>query len=98
MKDLLSAFAFGPSDYVFWLLAISLACFALERAFPWRPEQPALRRNFAHDVFYLLFYGHVLWVVLAQFSAHVGPLTVPLWERAKGLAFALHLVQSLPPW
>src|SRR5436853_5838016 len=96
MRAFLHAFAFGPSDYVFWLLVISVACFVAERAFAWRPQQRALRKGFAQDVFYLLFYGQVLWVLMAQFSAHVAPLTIPIWERAKALAGALHLVQALP--
>ena len=42
-------------NYFFWLVAISLAVFGLELAFPWRKNQPVLRRDFWLDAFYMLF-------------------------------------------
>lgn len=57
---------FGPGDYVFWLAAVSALCFALERLFPWRRSQRALRRGWLQDLFWLAFNGHFLGVLLAQ--------------------------------
>jgi sterol desaturase/sphingolipid hydroxylase (fatty acid hydroxylase superfamily) len=57
-------FAFGLHDYAFWLLAVSALCFLLERLFPWRPDQRTLRPLWGQDVFWLLFNGHVLGVLL----------------------------------
>ncbi len=59
-------FAFGPGDYAFWLLVISVFCFGLERLFPWRQEQRAFRKGFAQDLFWLAFNGHILGVLLWQ--------------------------------
>ena len=42
-------------NYFYWLIAISLAVYALELIFPWRKDQPALRRDFWLDGFYMFF-------------------------------------------
>ncbi|NKB65864.1 MAG: hypothetical protein GKR89_02270 [Candidatus Latescibacteria bacterium] len=52
-------------QYFFWLLTISLFCFALERAIPWRRQQKALRRQFAQDLFWLVFNGHYAGILIA---------------------------------
>ena len=51
--------------YFFWLLVISLFCWVLERAFPWRREQRAFRRQFGQDLFWLLFNGHYAGILIA---------------------------------
>ena len=42
-------------NYFYWLIAISLAVFALELLFPWWKNQPALRQDFWLDGFYMFF-------------------------------------------
>lgn len=42
-------------NYIYWLLAVSLAFFALEILRPWRRDQPRLRRDFWLDAFYMFF-------------------------------------------
>lgn len=42
-------------NYFYWLIAISLAVYALELLFPWRKKQPAFRQDFWLDAFYLFF-------------------------------------------
>lgn len=42
-------------NYFYWLIGISLVVYALERLFPWRKEQPAIREDFWLDVFYMFF-------------------------------------------
>lgn len=51
--------------YVFWLLVVSLGCWALERLVPWRPKQRALRDQIGQDCFWLVLNGHYAGVVLA---------------------------------
>ena len=46
-----------------WLAAISIAFLLLERIRPARPAQRTLRPQFANDVFYLAFNGHI-WALL----------------------------------
>jgi sterol desaturase/sphingolipid hydroxylase (fatty acid hydroxylase superfamily) len=55
--------------YPFWLGAISILCFILERIRPWRPKQRALRVGFAQDLFWLAFNGHFAGVALAYVAA-----------------------------
>lgn len=57
--------SFDPGEYFFWLIAASLFCFLLERLFPWRREQPVLRRGLLQDFFWLFFNGHFAGVLLA---------------------------------
>lgn len=42
-------------NYFYWLIAISLVIYALERLFPWRKDQPAIREDFWLDAFYMFF-------------------------------------------
>ena len=48
---------FYPSwgNYFYWLIAISLAIYALELLFPWRKNQPRIREDFWLDTFYMFF-------------------------------------------
>ena len=51
-------------QYYFWLVAISLVCFALERLKPWRPKQEVLRKGFVQDLFWLVFnMQYVGWIL-----------------------------------
>lgn len=52
-------------QYYFWLVAISLFVFVLERLSPWRREQKVFRKQFWQDLFWLIFNGHYLGLLLA---------------------------------
>lgn len=43
------------NNYFWWLIGLSLAVWLLELAFPWRRSQPALRKDFWLDGFYMFF-------------------------------------------
>ncbi|MBU1822343.1 MAG: sterol desaturase family protein [Bacteroidetes bacterium] len=43
------------TNFFYWLLALSLLCWSLEILFPWRKDQPTVRRDFWLDAFYMLF-------------------------------------------
>ncbi len=45
--------------YPFWLLTVSVVCFAAERLFTWRKDQSFLRPQLGQDVFWLLFNGWI---------------------------------------
>ena len=51
--------------YFFWLLAVSLLCWILERWKPWRVEQGAFRKEIGQDFFWLVFNGHYAGVLVA---------------------------------
>ncbi len=57
--------------YYFWLISVSLLCFTIERFFPWRKNQKALRNGFTQDLFWLIFNGHYLGILLAFFSGYL---------------------------
>jgi sterol desaturase/sphingolipid hydroxylase (fatty acid hydroxylase superfamily) len=42
-------------NYFYWLIAISALVYALELLFPWRKDQPAIRKDFWLDTFYMFF-------------------------------------------
>ncbi|WP_345265978.1 sterol desaturase family protein [Nibrella viscosa] len=43
------------TNFVYWLLALSLFCWSLEILFPWRKEQALFRQDFWLDAFYMVF-------------------------------------------
>lgn len=55
--------------YFFWLLAVSLLCWLLERFFPWRKEQKAFRQQIGQDFFWLVFNGHYAGILVAYISS-----------------------------
>jgi sterol desaturase/sphingolipid hydroxylase (fatty acid hydroxylase superfamily) len=95
----LKLFKFGVGDYAFYLLLISLVCFGLERAFPWRKEQRALRKGFGQDVFWLVFHGHILGIVTWQVGNKLNlPQYLPPYQSLRGAVDALKLVSAMPWW
>ena len=55
--------------YFFWLLVISLACWILERLFPWRKQQKSFRAQIGQDFFWLVFNGHYAGLLIAFLSS-----------------------------
>jgi sterol desaturase/sphingolipid hydroxylase (fatty acid hydroxylase superfamily) len=85
--------------YFFWLIAVSLFCWALERLAPWRPQQKAFRRQIGQDFFWLIFNGHYAGVVIAfvgswliqQLNPLFGLFRVPTPE-------SIQLLSGSPLW
>jgi sterol desaturase/sphingolipid hydroxylase (fatty acid hydroxylase superfamily) len=44
-----------PTNYVYWLLAVSLVCWLWEILFPWRKRTTLFREDFWLDAFYMVF-------------------------------------------
>ena len=55
----------GTRHYFFWLMAISLFCWLLERLLPWREDQKVWRDQFAQDLFWLVFNGYYAGMLVA---------------------------------
>lgn len=86
-------------QYYFWLIAVSLFCFLLERLWPWRREQRALRRGIWQDLFWLVFNGHYLGVLLAMVTGRlVQAFNGMLFEMGLPVPESLALVTSQPLW
>lgn len=52
-------------SYFFWLLAVSFLCFILERLWPWRRQQRALRPQITQDLFWRIFNSHYAGIAVA---------------------------------
>ena len=85
--------------YYFWLFVISAAVFALERFFPRRREQEAIRAGFVQDLFWMVFNTQYVSWMLALLAVHV-----VAWFNASFLHFgiptpdSLRLVAEWPAW
>ena len=88
---------FDPGQYFFWLLAASILCFVLERLFPWRQQQRALRLGFWQDTFWLVFNGHLLGIVTGLVAAWLSPrFTFAPYIRVKQAADAVQWIHGAP--
>jgi sterol desaturase/sphingolipid hydroxylase (fatty acid hydroxylase superfamily) len=54
-----------PDGYFFWLIIISVLCFALERTIPSRPAQSIFREGFGQDLLWLLVNGAFIGAIVA---------------------------------
>jgi sterol desaturase/sphingolipid hydroxylase (fatty acid hydroxylase superfamily) len=52
------------NNYFYWIVASSVALFFIEKWFPWRKDQPALREDFWLDTFYI-FWNYFLFSLVA---------------------------------
>ena len=85
---------FDLDGYFFWLLAISLLCWLLERARPWRRQQRALRADLGQDALWLLFNGHYAPVWLGTASAWALYWAADYHQALE----SLRLIAGLPSW
>lgn len=86
-------------NYFFWLTAISLLCFVLERVRPWRREQAVLRKMIWQDLFWLVFNGHYAGIVVAFVATFIidkGVSALAVWPYAT--PDSLQLLTSQPLW
>ena len=87
------------AQYYFWLTAISLICFALERIAPWRRQQKVLREGIWQDLFWLIFNGHYLGMILALITGGlVTRLNGFLHDQGLPLPESLALLAGAPLW
>jgi len=80
--------------YLFWLLVVSALCLILERIWPWRKQQKMLRREFAQDLFWLIFNGHYAGILLAHVAAFLFVWAAPTVDRVR----SLNLLTAQPAW
>lgn len=86
-------------QYYFWLIGTSLVVFILERLRPWRREQKVLREGIGQDLFWLVFNGHFLGLLLAMLTGHVVQLFNSfLFSLGLPVPESLALAAGLPLW
>ena len=71
--------------YFFWLLVVSALCLILERIWPWRKQQRLVRRQFGQDLFWLVFNGHYVGILVASVAALIFTWALPAIGRAESL-------------
>jgi sterol desaturase/sphingolipid hydroxylase (fatty acid hydroxylase superfamily) len=86
-------------QYYFWLILVSVGCFAFERIAPWRRSQRVFRRGAGQDLVWLIFNGHYLGLLLALGTGHLIEAFNGLLSRA-GLPLpeTLALLGDAPLW
>jgi len=86
-------------QYYFWLVLVSVGCFALERIAPWRRSQRVLRRGAGQDLVWLIFNGHYLGLLLALGAGHLIEAFNGLLSRAElPVPDTLALLADTPLW
>ena len=87
------------AQYYFWLIAVSLLVMVLERLRPWRRDQKVLREGIWQDLFWLVFNGHYLGLILAMVTGRLVQM-VNGWLLELGLPVpdSLALMAGTPLW
>jgi sterol desaturase/sphingolipid hydroxylase (fatty acid hydroxylase superfamily) len=87
-------------NYFYWLIGISLAAWALEIAFPWRKNQPILRKDFWIDGFYMFF--NFFFFSLIAYNALSSVVVTLFNDLLRGVLGIENLVavrvHALPVW
>lgn len=92
-------FIWDPNGYFFWLLVISFLCWVLERFFPWRKGQKALRSQLGQDFFWLVFNGHFAGILLAYLTYWViGQINGLLFSWDLPAPESLNILSGAPVW
>ena len=83
-------------NYFWWLIFLSVTVWALEIIFPWRKNQPIIRKDFWMDLFYILFNFYIFKIIIfIGFSLTIERLFLDLLNIEQSLF--LFNVQSLHP-
>jgi sterol desaturase/sphingolipid hydroxylase (fatty acid hydroxylase superfamily) len=85
--------------FYFWLLLISAAVFTLERIFPWRREQEAIRAGFVQDLFWMVFNTQYMSWMLALLAVHVVSwFNAAFLQAGAPVPESLRLIADWPVW
>ena len=81
-------------NYFWWLIVLSLAVWGLEILFPWRKDQPIIRKDFWLDGFYMFFNFYIFALFISGFYALIGLLAEDMGYATNSLAIIN--VQEMP--
>lgn len=84
------------NNYFYGLIAISLAVWAVELAFPWRKNQKMFRKDFWLDGFYMFFNFFIFSIAIAGIYALIGTGLGSVGLTTSSLA--LFNIASWPMW
>lgn len=83
-------------NYFYGLIVISLVVWGLEAMFPWRKNQPLVRKDFWLDGFYMFFNFFLFGLMISGFYATLEHLFAKVGISMTSLSF--FNFQSLPLW
>ena len=85
-------------NYLMWLVALSLVVWILEIIFPWRKDQPVLRKDFWLDAFYMIFNFYIFKLIIFIAFSNI---TERMFSDVLGgnvARFSLVDMSQLPNW
>ncbi|HAW53362.1 MAG TPA: sterol desaturase [Flavobacteriales bacterium] len=85
-------------NYFWWLIVLSLVVWGLEIAFPWRKEQPIIRKDFWIDAFYMFFNFYIFKLVIFMAFSNVTEMLFTDILGGNLKKFALIDISSYPQW
>ena len=87
------------NNYFLWLILISVFVFLLELIFPWRKDQPKIRKDFWLDFFYMFFNIFLFQLIIFRVAATLSFDGVVLLLKSLNLEFLIaDRVGGLPLW
>lgn len=85
--------------YMYWLIILSLFVYSLEVFFPWRKNQPKIRKDFWLDTFYMYFNLFLFPILIFKFAAEKTFNGLSLALESMNMDFLIqNRVGDLPIW
>lgn len=85
-------------NYFWWLIILSLVVWSLEIAFPWRKEQPIIRKDFWLDAFYMFFNFYIFKLIIFIAFSNVTEMLFTDLMGGDLKKFALFDISNFPAW
>lgn len=85
-------------NYFWWLVVLSLFVWGLEIAFPWRKDQPIIRKDFWIDAFYMFFNFYIFKLVIFMAFSNVTEMAFADLFGGDLKKLALIDISSYPAW
>lgn len=85
-------------NYFWWLVILSVVVWGLELAFPWRKDQPAFRKDFWLDAFFMFFNFYIFKLVIFIAFSNITEMAFKDLFGGDLSKFALLDLSSMPGW
>ncbi|MBK6951646.1 MAG: sterol desaturase family protein [Crocinitomicaceae bacterium] len=85
-------------NYFWWLIVLSLVVWSLEIAFPWRKNQPRIRKDFWMDAFFMFFNFYIFKLIIFMAFSNVTEMAFKDLFGGDLSKFALIDLSAMPAW
>jgi len=85
-------------NYFWWLIVLSLIVWGLELVFPWRKNQPAFRKDFWLDAFFMFFNFYIFKLIIFMAFSNITAKVFHDLTGSDATSFALFDMSSYPLW